>query len=294
MRIQGGTRRKDFLVSLTEPWFLDRRLSLGGQAFFTEANYLSSVYNQRNYGFATELRKPLNAFMYGTLGYRLENIEIYDVLITASQPIRDEAGSTLRSQVSSSLVFDRRDNPMLTRRGQRIALAPFVSGGPLGGDTQVYGINFEASQYFHLWFDTILLFNHEAATVETWGDGNRIPIFDRLFLGGANNLRGFAFRDVGPRDIRGEPLGGQSLSRTTVEFTFPIIADKARGALFYDTGFVNPDPYDFGTTHLASDVGIGLRLILPIGPLRLDYGIPLQKDGRSAEGKFNFNVGYQF
>jgi outer membrane protein insertion porin family len=84
------------------------------------------------------------------------------------------------------------------------------------------------------------------------------------------------------------------MSRSTVEFTFPIIEDKARGAFFYDAGFVNPDPFDFGTTNLASDFGFGIRMILPIGPLRIDYGIPIQKDGRSGGGKFNFNVGYQF
>jgi outer membrane protein insertion porin family len=123
-----------------------------------------------------------------------------------------------------------------------------------------------------------------------------VPIYDRLFLGGANNLRGFAFRDVGPRDVNGEPLGGQSMARATVEFTFPIIPDKARGAIFYDTGFVNADPYDFSTRTLASDYGFGIRLNLPIGPLRIDYGIPLQKGGLnvSGGGKFNFNVGYQF
>ena len=99
--------------------------------------------------------------------------------------------------------------------------------------------------------------------------------------------------DVGPRDAHGEPLGGKTLARATVEWTFPII-EKARGALFYDTGFVNADAYDFSTSHIASDIGFGLRLDLPIGPLRVDYGIPIQKDGRSGSGKFNFNVGYQF
>jgi outer membrane protein insertion porin family len=120
-----------------------------------------------------------------------------------------------------------------------------------------------------------------------------VPIYDRLYLGGSNNLRGFAFRDVGPRDSHGEPLGGQSMARATAELTFPII-EKARGAIFYDTGFVNADPYDFSTNHVASDFGFGLRLDLPIGPLRIDYGIPIQTDGRSSSGHFNFNVGYQF
>ena len=118
-------------------------------------------------------------------------------------------------------------------------------------------------------------------------------IYDRLFLGGSNNLRGFDFREVGPKDVQGEPLGGQTLARATVEYTFPIV-EKARGAVFYDTGFVESNPYDFSATHLASDVGIGIRLDLPIGPLRVDYGYPIQRDNNPRRGKFNFSVGYQF
>ena len=87
---------------------------------------------------------------------------------------------------------------------------------------------------------------------------------------------------------------------------------KARWAIFYDTGLVNTDAWDFGEhtqtvtrkpgstkppiefDNLASDIGVGVRLDLPIGPIRIDYGIPLQKAGNSGGGKFNFNVGYQF
>ena len=141
----------------------------------------------------------------------------------------------------------------------------------------------------------ILLVNSEVAGVDALAEqGNRlIKIYDRLFLGGSNNLRGFEYRDVGPKDQNGEPLGGQSMARTTVELTFPIV-EKARGALFYDTGFVNVNPWDYNFNDIASDVGIGLRLDLPIGPLRIDYGIPIQKAGNSGGGKINFNVGYQF
>jgi len=45
-----------------------------------------------------------------------------------------------------------------------------------------------------------------------------------------------------------------------------------------------PDAYSFKTTDTASDIGFGLRLDLPIGPLRVDYGIPLQTNGRSSSG----------
>ena len=293
LRIQYGTQRKDFILNLTEPYFLDRKLSLSGQLFYTEANYLSSVYDQRNYGFSIEARKPINAFMYASLGYRLQDIDIYNVSSGASAAIQAQKGSFVESEVFTSLVFDRRDNPLLTRRGQRVSLSPYLAGGFLGGDTQIYGWDLEASQYFPFKWDTILLFNGEIATVNQWGSGNDVPIFDRLYLGGSNNLRGFDFRDVGPKDQFGEPLGGKSMARLTVEFTVPIVA-KARGAIFYDTGFVHGDAWDFGTSHVASDIGVGVRLDLPIGPLRIDYGIPLQKDGNSSSGKFNFNVGYQF
>jgi outer membrane protein insertion porin family len=240
-----------------------------------------------------ELRKPLNAFMYATLGYRVEELEIFNVT-TSSPAIVAEEGAQLRSEILSSIVFDRRDNPLLTRRGQRISFAPYVAGGFLGGDTQIYGVDLEGSQYFHFPWDTILVLNGEAATVESWGNGNRVPIFDRLFLGGSNNLRGFAFRDVGPRDVNGEPTGGKSLARATAEFTFPVIPEKARVAFFYDTGFVNASSYDFSADNIVSDVGFGVRLVLPIGPLRIDYGIPIQHPGLGGGGRFNFNVGYQF
>src|SRR5438477_306342 len=201
--------------------------------------------------------------------------------------------SFTESKMFSGVVFDSRDNPLLSRHGQRFSFSPYVAGGFLGGNTQIYGLDFEGSQYFHLPWDTILLINGEVATVSQWGNGNNVPIFERLYLGGSNNLRGFPFREVGPQDENGEPLGGKTMWRTTIEWTFPII-EKARGAVFYDTGFVNSDQWSFGFNHIASDIGVGLRLDLPIGPLRLDYGYPIQRDGYNGGGRFNFNVGYQF
>jgi outer membrane protein insertion porin family len=58
---------------------------------------------------------------------------------------------------------------------------------------------------------------------------------------------------------------------------------------------VNADSYDFGTSNYNVDIGIGLRLDLPIGPIRVDYGIPVVYDTwNGPPGKFNFNIGYQF
>src|SRR6059036_3037971 len=136
VRLQYGTQRKDFLLNVTEPYFLDRRLSLSGQLFYTEADYLSVEYNQRNYGFTIDLRKPITSFIYVSLGYQLQDIDIFDVSSGASAFIKSQEGSFTESKIISSVVFDRRDNALLTRTGQRITLAPFVAGGFLGGNTQ--------------------------------------------------------------------------------------------------------------------------------------------------------------
>jgi outer membrane protein insertion porin family len=294
-RIQYGSTRKDVTLSLTEPYFLDRRLSLGGEIYFREADYLSSIYTQRTYGFSLQTRKAVAPFTQVSLQYRLERIELFDVSAAASSAILREQGQTTKSIVTAGIINDTTDNPFLTRRGHRVALTPYIAGGFLGGTEQIVGVTFDARQYFHLWKDSILLLSFEAASVDVWGDGDRVRIYDRLFLGGSNDLRGFNFRDVSPRDINGEPLGGQSLASFTIEYTMPII-EKARFAMFFDSGFVNKGPWDFSTNHYVDDVGVGLRLDLPIGPLRIDYGIPIQKNGfkDSGSGKFNFNVGYQF
>jgi len=292
IRLQGGTERKDVELALTEPWFMDRPISVGFTAYYHEANYLSSIYDQRNYGFSLDVRKGIRPFLYGSLGYRLESIDTFNIALSASPQLVAETGPSTKSVFTANLTWDRRDNPFLTRSGERITYTWWVAGP--GGTEQIYGFDVEASKYWRLPWDTILLINAEVAGVDRWGDQTKlVKIYDRLFLGGSNNLRGFDFRDVGPKDPNGEPLGGQSMARTTIEWTFPIVA-KARGALFYDTGFVNTNPWDYNFNNVASDIGFGLRLDLPIGPLRVDYGIPLQQAGNHGSGKFNFNVGYQF
>jgi outer membrane protein insertion porin family len=295
IRLQGGTQRRDAEVTFTEPWFMDRPISVSFTTYYHEADYLSSVYNERSYGFALDVRKSLLPYLYGSIGYHFEDVDAFNIAFDTTPELRAELGPSTKSTVSASLVYDTRDNPFLTHRGERISYTWYVAGFPTGGTEHIYGFDVEASKYWPLPWDLILLVNSEVAGVDALAEQeNRlVKIYDRLFLGGSNNLRGFEYRDVGPKDKHGEPLGGQSMARTTVELTFPIVA-KARGALFYDTGFVNVNPWDYNFDNIASDVGIGLRLDLPIGPLRIDYGIPLQKAGNSSSGKINFNVGYQF
>ncbi len=295
IRGQYGLQRKDFVVSLTEPWFLGYKLSMGVEGYYREANFLSDVYDQTNYGVAIQARKQLWRSLSGRLEYRIEGIRIFNVDdANAGQVIQDSAGTFTKSAITAALVWDTRDSLFLTRKGEQIELTTFIAGGGLGGDVQDYGISLEGTKYFLLPWDIIFLLKGELAVVDSWGDSDNVPIFDRLYLGGANNLRGFDYREVGPVDEFNNPIGGSSLGYFTFEVTFPVIP-RVRFAAFSDFGFVNPTAYDFSTSSLNADIGIGMRLDLPIGPLRFDFGYPIIYESfNGPPGKFNFNIGYQF
>ena len=307
-RLQYGARRKDAIIGLTEPYFLDRKLSLGGELFYHDNAYGSDLYSSQSMGFELVARKPVTEFSFGRLGYRVEQVRLHNldgsnIALPAAVTSLQQAGALVKSQVFTGITYDTRDSVFLTRKGERVDVSTFVSGGPIAGDIQIYGWNAEASKYFLFKWDTILTLNAQAGVVNSWGDdssGVGVPIYDKLFLGGANDMRGFRFRRVGGRGnvvdkANQEPIGGRSLARATVEYTAPVV-DKVRAAVFYDAGFVNEDAYDFNSSAYNSDFGLGLRLDLPIGPVRIDYGVPLKNDPNlsSKRGRFQFNVGYQF
>jgi outer membrane protein insertion porin family len=315
LRAQIGFERQDYELSFTEPWFLDKKLSLGFDLFHHQSSYLSSDYTEQRTGGDLRLEKALNEFVRGSVQYNLQSIRS-DVDNSASQELQTQEGSRLRSAVQGALVYDSRDSVFLTTRGNRSELTAELAG--LGGDVELYKLNAKSTYYFPLFNKHVLQLLGAAGVVEafgaTKGDGQNVvetqvkgnstntvvrsvddvPIFDRYFLGGANTLRGFSFRKVGPKDVDGEPIGGNAFYNATAEYTFPII-ERVRGAMFFDIGEVQIDAYTFSADNLKSDVGLGVRLNLPVGPLRLDYGYPIMTDKETGKtGKIQFSVGYQF
>lgn len=302
-----GTTRRDFSVAFTEPYLLDTRNALSLEAYYRDTNYSDNIYNQRNFGGAIGLRRPLWRALSGRFEYRFEDIRIGDLTDITSQILAGETGSRTRSAITFGLNWDTRDSYFLTRRGTRADLSFFIAGGPfLGGSTKTYGFNFEFGHWITLPYDIILsvqgqvqgvapLAGDEITSFAHTNTTRRVPIYDRLFLGGANTLRGFDYRDVGPRDANNNPLGGRSLGRMTFEGTFPIV-ERVRGAVFYDGGINHRKSWSYGMSRYASDAGVGLRLDLPVGPIRIDYAIPISRedDRQPRKGRFNFNVGYQF
>lgn len=294
MNLRAGAERSEFSVSLTEPWFMDRKLSLGGELFYRQSSYFSDVYDQTNAGASIFIRKPLSEKSSIKLAYTLETIDI-DVSATASPAFLAEDGEYVRSALTLSYLYDSRDSTITPRSGEKLDVSFAFAG--LGGDVETVSLSSQGSKYWNLKWDTILSLNGEVAFVDAI-NGN-VPIFERMFLGGGRTLRGFEFRDIGgPRDAAsGEVLGGQSLAFLNTEYTVPII-ETIRAAVFYDMGFVNTGSWDIGPDDVYSDVGMGIRIQLPISPvpLALDYAVPVSSPDAAADkgGQFNFYLSYEY
>lgn len=290
-----GTKRRDVELSFVEPWFLDRKLSLGVDLFQRDRRFLSDEYDQRNTGMNLSLGKPLTSFSRVNFIYGLENIDVNNVDTNASDLIKAEEGNQLKSSFTIELVRDSRDSAFVATRGMRSSLAGTVAGGALGGDVEIYQVEAQVSKYWPLWFDHVLNLRGWTAVVEGYGEGDRVPLFDRLFLGGARTLRGFKYRQVGPKDETGEPVGGKSGWYATAEYTVPVV-EKVRLATFYDLGMVYEDAFQWDGSNYNSDWGFGVRLDFPGFPLRLDYAWPLEADDFNDRnsGRFQFSIGYVF
>ena len=295
-RLQLGSERTDLRLSLVEPWFLGRRLALGTELFYRNSLFYSSEYEQSQLGGAVFLRKPLSKRSYIRTEYRLENINI-DPESDTSDAFKAEEGDYLRSALSLNYVFDSRDDNQLPRKGEKLDFGITYAGGALGGDVDVFIVSASGSKHWNLWGDSILDVKGGVTVADTHGSSSTVPIFDREFLGGPYDLRGFENRDAGPRDPEtGEVLGGNTAAFASVEYTFPLV-ENVRGAVFYDIGTVNEDSWEFGDGYYH-DVGFGLRMNLPFGPIAIDYAFPLgtPDDDEEADqgGQFQFYLDYQF
>ena len=289
-----GTDTQSASIYLLEPWFLDRKISLGNEIYYSDSSYMSDYYTQENLGYAITLRKAIDDLNSVKLEYRIENYTI-DPEAYAPQFFADADGSYTRSNIRLAYEYDSRDAQITPRKGGHLEVFGSWSGPGSTVETLSAGIN--GSWYYNSFWDSIFSVNFGLQTIDTVSGNEEVPLFERCYLGGPNNLRGFRYRDVGMVDksIAGdESMGGQTSAFAQFEVTLPLV-DSMRFAMFADVGFVNKDAADFSTSGVCADVGVGLRLNLPMGPIAVDYAIPV-KTGNAIDrsGQFQFYVDYKY
>jgi len=290
-----GTNRRDAELSFTEPWFFDRQLAFGFVAFARD--YLTPEdYDESQVGFTVQLSKMLWRRVRGTISYTLKEVKI-EADENASELIRREEGTKTVGSLTAQVLRDTRDSFYLPTRGYRLLVAEEVGAEVLGSDDEFHKETLAATYYLSFAEGHVIRLRGELAAVEEFGDSEDVSIFERLFLGGGRTIRGFDFREVGPKDELGEPVGGKSSLLLSVEYTFPLV-DPIRGAVFYDTGDVWEDAYTYELNDLRAGAGIGLRIMMPVFggfPFNIDYAWPIDRDDFvSDEPRLDFSFGFQF
>jgi len=303
LRVQMGTERQDYELSFIEPWFLNRKLSLGIDLYRHQLDYESpgDLYDESRTGARVSLTRALTSDnLIGSVSYTIEDVGI-DLNSTNRIPpsgvppsIVNETGDKLYNRFGATLAYDTRNSVQLPNHGQRSSIDLELSVG----DTTFYKVEAKTAWYFPgLFKGHVLEVVGRAGIADSLSSGD-VPFYDRYYLGGLYSLRGFKYRNISPREGDfTEPIGGDSYWFGSMEYSIPIFEKEGgvslRFAMFYDAGSVASDPFKF-EGDFDDNWGLGFRLNIPrLGPLRIDYGVPIHHDKyNSSSGQFQFGVGY--
>lgn len=309
---QVGPRIQTYEIGLAEPYFLDRYLELDSSIFRRMRWY--DDYDIIRTGAAVSMNYPVKFWHswdpFGRFGIRLsgEFIEFDDIeggtwLYKGKEvSLREEErkyGDAFEPVVRLFWAHDTRDSNRIPTKGSRTQL--FADYAPFG-DNEYYKLGFNHRSYFTPWkrLKHVLMVALRAETID--GISDDVPIYNRLFLGGPKSIRGIEYRGVSPyaRKLDGNgdvtrsyaPWGGQTLACANIEYTVPVFA-MLRLAAFTDIGSVSADEFDL-SDDFAWTAGIGIRLDIPMFPVRLDFAAPIEKPDHADEEVFSFTVGYDF
>ncbi len=291
-------RTQQFDVGFTEPYFLDKDLSAGVDAFRTRRdNSDESSFTSDRVGFGLRFGYEINEDWGQRLRYLLRREDINDVDSDASRFVKEQEGVSLTSLIGQDIIYDVRNSRIQPTEGFMARLSTDIAG--LGGDVRYFRAKLSSAYYIPFGGPWVLSFRGNVGHIV--GLGKKVRINDRFFVGG-DDLRGFETAGIGPRDRNtGDALGGRTSAVGTVELAFPLGLPKElgfSGAAFADVGTLI-DPVDSGNDVQAVStprvsVGAGLKWRSPFGPVRIDFGFPLVKESFDKEELVRFNFGTRF
>jgi outer membrane protein insertion porin family len=303
LRAEIGSVRRFFDLSFTEPWIFGYPLSFGADLFNRtrlKSSSLGLAFEEERRGGGIRLGKEFTEQFRTDVGYQLFRTTVSDVAEEASADLKAEAGQTNLSVLGTTLTWDTRDNRFDPTRGLVAFTSGDLAGGPMQGDREFYRFQGGVSTFVpHLkrfvWEGRV-----RVGIVNEYADTAEVPIFERFFAGGANTIRGFRERRVGPRDaLSNDPIGGEAMFIGSVEEVMTLYADERgkpilKGSVFYDVGNVWRYVDQFGE-EFESGTGVGMRVNTPIGPVRVDLGFPItQIEDEERRPRIHFNISRSF
>ena len=309
---QLSSLRKYFQASYRYPYFLDTDFILSAELFRMELDYFGFLRN--SWGGNVNLGYFLWEDVTVNVGYGLESIEVTSGYSSASSiPF---AGKYLNGTLSTArlgLQWDKRDNRLIPTKGFWHSVSAEFAPGFLGGSFILNRYTAFSRWYFPLGLGLVLKTNASIGYIQQLSADKPIPISERYFLGGISSVRGYYLRSISPRVLvpsSSRPdaattwfaVGGDKEFIFNVELEFPIIPPaNIRGLLFYDAGNAFAldakffqDRQNNLPLNLFHSVGFGFRWFSPVGPLRFEFGFPLNRRPEDDSFAFEFNIGNSF
>jgi len=299
-----GGERQTYNISFTEPYFMDKPLLTGFRLYYDIKEY--DRYTSSSRGGDVHFGFPLpKDFRYYT-EYTYEKVNIYDIdedilfkrdtgeeLTLFEESLLDAEGLTYSSSLLVAFSRDTRDDRFRPTSGSMNRLSFKYAGGFLGGDNWFYTANLDSGWYAPVpWWKFVLALHGHIAYAGGHG-GRDLPVFERLYCGGTNTVRGYQQRSIGPMDRDGNPTGGNKRAVFNLEVHFPIY-EAMGGLIFFDAGNVFDEEAHLFAHSLRMSAGMGMRIFTPIGPMRLDWGYKLLRRANETGADWHFAIGTYF
>ena len=300
-------------VTFNDPYLFDTDFAFKGRLAALTFDYDGYSKFEVGGGF-TVSRQITDHYQLG-LVYGGRHVEVTSATISSSLLGRT---SYFVSSIGFTQTLDLRKNPLVAPRGLVIDNTLDVASSAIGSQIDFIRSTGRISYYipfapqsvvpveeeleksaWQRWFErSLLAFGARSGIVyplQTGGQSEAvaIPIDERFFSGGGTTVRSFSERNLGPHSPGGDPIGGEFFTIFNAEYTFPIY-DQFLAAIFFDAGNLLPDASSPGLNDMRYGIGAGLRLNLPIGPMRLDYGVNPNPRKDEARGAFHFSFGFAF
>lgn len=297
-----GTERSNYVLSFDDPRVADSFVSGGTSIFRTERVFddYDQAVNGGNVTFGYPLEQVFGEWaedISTSLRYGIDDVEIKNVDTESAAPlVIDSEGKSTASIITPRIVRNSINNPLNPTRGSRQDANVEIAG--LGGDDDF--IIYELKNTFYQPVvetsvgDITLSMRTLYAEGESQGDTDYLPLYKRFYAGGINSVRGYGNRSIGPKDEKGNEYGGASEFVHSTDLLFPLVsAAGIKGVFFFDMGNVADDNESIDFGNLKKGYGAGFRWNSPMGPLRLEFGFPLdteQGEDKSMQTHFSFGV----
>ena len=310
---QISSLRSFFQLSFFDPYFFDTNYIFSIDLFRIQADYGGFLRNST--GGDVNLGYHFFEDVIGNVTYTREYISVEPSRTFNSIPLANRLrGSGTTSSVRFSLQWDRRNNRLFPTKGSILFGSAEIAPSWLGSTFQFTRYSAYGRYYWPLFWGFVFKVNATFGIIQSLNPNSPVPISELYYLGGINSIRGYALRSISPtilvpRDNSPEgpvdafPVGGNKQAIFNFELEFPIIEKVGiKGVVFYDMGnafavnanFFQDKQYNlpFG---MFTAVGFGFRWFSPVGPLRFEWGFPLnRRPGIDQSSLFEFTIGTFF